>query len=279
MKIAVIYNSKSGSARSKEELSALFDANDIHVERYIDITKTSKSALKRLPAKHKIIAAYGGDGTICSVADTVINSSTTLIPLPGGTLNHFTKDLGVPQELDEAIGRLKHAKKKTIDIASVNGKTFVNNSSIGIYPSSLRERSHYEKYLGKWPAAIVASIRAFAKFQVYEITLNGKIIHTPFVFVGNNTYDSKNGMTRKSINKGVLSVYAIRSNKRRTLFKLFALAVINRLHDAEELQYFTTTKLHIKSRRSRLRVATDGEHEVLESPLNYELRPGALNIL
>ncbi len=279
MKIAVVYNSRSGSALSKNELGKLFTAKGIDVEEYVDITKTSRSALKKLPAKHTIIAAYGGDGTICSVADIVIGTRATLIPLPGGTLNHFTKDLGIPQELDKAIDRLKRAKKRSIDIASVNGKSFVNNSSIGIYPSSLRERARYEQYLGKWPAAIVASVRAFIKFQVYEIKLNNKTIHTPFVFIGNNVYDSNNGMVRKSIDKGVMSVYAIRSNKRRTLFKIFALAIINRLNDATELQSFTTTTLHITSRRSRLRVATDGEHELIESPLKYELLPGALTIL
>lgn len=58
-----------------------------------------------------------------------------------GTLNHFTKDLDIPQDVDEALARLRRLKPHTIDIASVNDMMFINNSSIGLYPASLRSRS------------------------------------------------------------------------------------------------------------------------------------------
>ncbi len=279
MKLAVVYNSRSGSALSRHELDAAFAEANITVATFIDITKSSPASLKRLASRYSTIAAYGGDGTICSVADAVAGTRTTLAPLPGGTLNHFTKDLGIPQDLSEAIRRLSSAKAKDIDIAEVNGKAFVNNSSIGFYPSSLRERSRLEKHLGKWPAAVFASIRSFVKFQIYELSLDNKTIRTPFVFIGNNVYDSSDGMARHHVNKGVLSVYAVRSTKRRTLFKLLALALVNRVDDADELQSFTTKELRVTTRRSRLRVATDGEHELMKPPLRYVSRAGALKVL
>lgn len=279
MKLAVIYNSRSGSAMDRAALQEIFDEAKITVSEFIDITKTTPNSLKKLVSKHPIVAAYGGDGTICSVADAVTDTKIVLVPLPGGTLNHFTKDLSIPQDIHEAVQRLKSAKVRKIDIASVNGKAFVNNSSIGIYPSSLRERSKYEKYFGKWPAAVYAGVRAFMRFRVYDVTLDGHTIRTPFIFIGNNVYDSENAMERKRIDQGVLSVFAIRSPRRRTLLKLLALGIINRVNDADEFQSFTTTSLTISARRSKLRVATDGEHQLMKAPLTYTLRPGALRIL
>lgn len=279
MKLAVVYNSRSGSALDQTSLREIFDEAKITVSKFIDITKTTPDSLKKRISKLTIVAAYGGDGTICSVADAIAGTDVVLVPLPGGTLNHFTKDLSIPQDIRKAVERLKSAKVRKIDIASVNGKSFVNNSSIGIYPSSLRERSKYEKYFGKWPAAVYAGLRAFMRFRIYDVTLDGTTIRTPFIFIGNNVYDSKNAMERKHLDQGVLSVFAIQSSKRRTLLKLLALSIVNRVNDADEFQSFTTTSLTISAKRTKLRVATDGEHQLMHAPLTYVVHSGTLRVL
>jgi len=78
------------------------------------------------------------------------DTEAVLMPLPGGTLNHFTKDLGVPQSLPDAMEYFKAAKKVKIDTGQVCNKTFINNSSIGIYPDSLMDRNEHKKKYGKW---------------------------------------------------------------------------------------------------------------------------------
>src|SRR5438094_5337964 len=49
-----------------------------------------------------IIVAAGGDGTVSTVASALVGTDRTLGVLPSGTLNHFAKDLGIPQDLESA---------------------------------------------------------------------------------------------------------------------------------------------------------------------------------
>ena len=49
-------------------------------------------------------------------------------------LNHFAKDLGLPLELNDAATVITTGEQRAIDVAEVNGRVFINNSSIGLYP-------------------------------------------------------------------------------------------------------------------------------------------------
>src|SRR5205085_4914339 len=98
------------------------------------------------------IVAAGGDGTINAVAAEVADSGRTLGVLPLGTLNHFAKDLGIPLDLERAVQVITRGRVAPVDVAEVNGRVFVNNSSLGIYPHIVSMRRHQQERLarGKW---------------------------------------------------------------------------------------------------------------------------------
>lgn len=280
MKVIVVYNPKSGSARPKASLKRMFTNAGLSVEKWIDVTlDTAEETLRTLKTSPVTVAAIGGDGTIASVATQLAGGKAILAPLPGGTLNHFTKDVGITQDLPEAIKRIPTSRKTKIDYATVNGRVFLNNSSIGIYPVSLQTRKRFEDRLGKWPAAIVASVRAFVRFKLYRVTINGKTFKTPFIFIGNNTYHLEHGAERKTLNGGKLCAYAIASDKRYTVVKLIWAALTKKLHTQEEFIEAHPLKLTIHTKRPQVSVSTDGEVLRLNSPLAYECHPGGLTII
>ena len=80
------------------------------------------------------VVAAGGDGTINAVASALVGSDTPLGVLPVGTLNHFAKDLGLPLGLEEAVAVIVVGKAVAVDVGEVNGRIFLNNSSLGVYP-------------------------------------------------------------------------------------------------------------------------------------------------
>ena len=169
MNITLVYNPKSGSSLSRQALRKKCDAANITIDKFVAIGDGFERKLSSAITAGASIAVIGGDGTVSAVAGLVANTKATLIPLPGGTLNHFTKDLDIPQDVDEALARLRRLKPRTIDIASVNDMMFINNSSIGLYPASLRSREKLESKLSKWSAAVVASWRAFVNLQTYRV--------------------------------------------------------------------------------------------------------------
>ncbi|MCA9339079.1 NAD(+)/NADH kinase [Candidatus Saccharibacteria bacterium] len=282
MKIILVYNQKSGSSLSLHVLRKKLVKNKIEVTKAIKISPSLKSDLSLYINKKNTIVAIGGDGTISAVAGIVANTKAILAPLPGGTLNHFTKDLGIPQNIDEAIKNLKNAQQHKIDVASVNDTIFINNSSIGLYPASLKIREETEDALGKWLAAALGIFRAIIHYKTYNIKIGRKYFATPFIFIGNNSYKvSDFALTnRTSLKKGKVAVYLTKAQNRFALAKIFVHAAIGRLHKADGFESFLAEKITIETRRQKkIHVSHDGEISKLSTPLIYKILPKSLTIL
>jgi diacylglycerol kinase family enzyme len=281
MNITLVYNPKSGSSLSRQALRKKCDAANITIDKFVAIGDGFERKLSSAITAGASIAVIGGDGTVSAVAGLVANTKATLIPLPGGTLNHFTKDLDIPQDVDEALARLRRLKPHTIDIASVNDMMFINNSSIGLYPASLRSREKLESKLSKWSAAVVASWRAFINLQTYRVTIDDKSFATPFIFIGNNRYklDDIGTTERTRLDEGVLTVYIAKTRSRFTLLKIALFALIGRAAQLDEFEQFYPTTLTIETTRQHLSVSHDGEVSRLTSPLRYTVHPKSLKIL
>src|SRR5205823_8463154 len=114
--------------------------------------------------------------------------------LPLGTLNHFAKDLGIPLELPDAVRNLVSGQPMAVDVGEVNGRIFLNNSGLGLYPDIVHDREKQQRRLGrgKWPAAVWAALAALRRFPFLSmrVTADGQRLarRTPFVFIGNNAY-------------------------------------------------------------------------------------------
>ena len=234
-----------------------------------------------------LIVAGGGDGTMNAVASVLAGSETALGVLPLGTLNHFARDLGIPLALDAAVGAVVQGKRKSIDVGEVNRRVFVNNSSLGLYPAIVHQREKQRRRLGrgKWHAMLWAMLTVLRSHPFLELTLELEgVAHrrrTPFVFIGNNVYQME-GFTigrRERLDAGVLSVYLTQRRRRIGLVLLALRAIVGMLHQARDFEAGTTRELRIESRHKRLLVATDGEVAALETPLEYRIRPGALQVI
>src|SRR6266850_1061940 len=234
-----------------------------------------------------LVVAGGGDGTMNAVASVLAGSDTALGVLPLGTLNHFARDLRIPLALDAAVEIIVQGRRRSIDVGEVNGRVFVNNSSLGLYPAMVHRREKLRRRLGggKWRAMLRAMLIVLRSHPFLEVALElDGVTHrrrTPFVFVGNNVYKME-GFTiglREDLDRGVLSVYVTHRRRRLGLVLLALRALFGLLHQARDFEASTTRELRIESRHRRLLVATDGEVAALETPLDYRIRPGALQVI
>src|SRR5688500_327316 len=288
--IEVIINSGSGSVLGEETSKTLRDRFIAHgIPANVHIAKDGRE-IERL-AKHavedaEIIVAGGGDGTISAVAAEVARAGKTLGVLPLGTLNNFSKDLGIEQSLSGAIETIADGEVKVIDLAEVNGLTFINNSSIGLYPKIVLRRVEQQRLgRGKWSAAFWAALQMFrlSPFLKVRIELNGRsfLRKTPFVFVGNNEYemDFYNIGRRVSLDDGELSVYFLRRGGRWGVALLLLQTLFGSLRQWKDFEEVSTDEITILTRRKRLHVAFDGEVRTMGTPLNYRTKPKALKVI
>ncbi|HVG32731.1 MAG TPA: hypothetical protein VM911_06610, partial [Pyrinomonadaceae bacterium] len=174
-----------------------------------------------------------------------------------------------------------------VDVGEVNGRIFLNNSSLGLYPSIVRQREKQQERLGrgKWPAFIWATLSVLRRYPFLTVRLNTDekqmIRRTPFVFVGNNEYEmeSFNVGARSCLDAGHLSLYTAQRTGRLGLLRFAIRALFGGLRDEKDFDALCTKEVWIETRRSRLRVATDGEVTVMNTPLHYRVLPGALKVL
>jgi diacylglycerol kinase family enzyme len=234
-----------------------------------------------------VVAALGDDGTVNAVATALAGSSTPLLVLPGGTLNHFARDLGVPLDPVEAALLVRDGVERKVDLAEVNGRVFVNTSSIGAYPVAvaLRERLRERGVRNKWSAMVRAALRTFRRFPAMRVHIDGDdgaiVLETPFVFVGNNPYGGEGllRLRRERLDTGRLGVITAAATSRRAVLRVVARAVLGRLDDAPEVWRGEFAAVTVNAVASSLLVALDGEVNRLQTPLHYRSRPGALVVI
>ncbi|MEP6937012.1 MAG: diacylglycerol kinase family protein [Chthoniobacterales bacterium] len=290
----VILNRASGTAADKSELmeeslkqilaQAGLQARIVHPDERKDLSALAREAAAEADP---IVVAGGGDGTISTVAAALAGTGKILGVLPLGTLNHFAKDLAIPLDLPAAVEAVLHGRVAEVDVAEVNGRVFINNSSLGIYPQIVANREAQQDRFarGKWAAFFWATLRAFRRFPFLDlrITLEGKqlVPRTAFLFVGNNEYQIAgfNLGARRCINAGKLGLYLTHRSGRLGLLRLGLHALFGRVDQAEDFDAFCVKEATIEARKPRLLVATDGEVDWLETPLHYRVRPRALRVM
>jgi diacylglycerol kinase family enzyme len=289
-RVAVIVNTAAGSVSGEDQADLIgkaFDESGIEAAIHpVNPGRQLKSAIASAQEKAAIIVAAGGDGTVSAVASQLVGTDKILGVLPFGTLNNFSKDLGIPQDLREAVGVIAANHIRKVDIGEVNGRYFINNSSIGLYPQIVRKRKQQQRLgRGKWWAAAWAAWRLLRIFPFIRVRLrlegNELWRKTPFVFVGNNSYemDFYNIRRRPKLDDGRLSIYLLHRSGRMGLFLLVLKTLFGRLKQAKDFEEFHTAKMRIETRRRALLVAYDGEVAMMKSPLEYRIHRRKLNVL
>jgi len=246
-----------------------------------------KALLKAKAGDIDAVAVGGGDGSIRAVADVLAESGVPLGILPLGTLNHFAKDLGMPMDLEAAAAIIATGEERSVDLAEVNGWTFINNSSIGIYPYLVvdRERRRRNHKLAKWIAMVPAFLRMLRHFPRRRLAISTKDwtrpYRTPCLFIGNNDY----GMEfftlgrRQRLDQGELSVHVVKQRRPFGFFWMICRMCFGHVSGERDLESFRLAELEVQAKASRLPVALDGEVEVMRPPLHYRSRPGALRVI
>ncbi len=288
--VAVVLNASSGQGtahKAADQIREIFAAAGKEARVVLASGGSNMgAAMKREVSEGcETLVAGGGDGTINTGAAAVLERGIPLGVLPLGTLNHFAKDLGIPLDLAEAAAVIVEGTVCKVDVGEVNGRIFLNNSSLGVYPAIVRLRERYQAGgAGKWTAALWASLAVLRRnpFMAVRILVEGErtVRRTPFVFVGNNEYRMAgvNPGVRESISGGHLALYVLNAERRMGLLRLAWQVVTKGVDDVKELDLITVDAITIETRRRNLQVALDGEVVTLQSPLDYQVRVAALRV-
>jgi diacylglycerol kinase family enzyme len=290
--IPVILNGGSGAGHGSEDMERLRLAfREAGLEARLSPFHPGEDprdlARRALESGPPIIVAAGGDGTVSAVADVVRGTGTALAVMPVGTLNHFAKDLGIPLDAAEAARTVANGRRIAVDVGEVNGRCFVNNASLGLYPKIVQERNRQQRRFGrsKRTAMLWATLDVLDRSRLLDVRLELdaelRRYRAPFVFVGNNDYimEGFDIGKRATLGQGMLKVYTTRRSSAGGLLALALRALFGRLRQADDFVELAVRSLRVESRRRRLLVAIDGEVTAMDTPLEFRIRPGALQVV
>ncbi len=291
MKIKIIINSKSGRAKKGNELEKLTSV----LKKFPDVEpyflkkgEDPQSIAARLAKEGaEIVGAAGGDGTVSAVANGLARTDTALAVIPFGTLNHFARDLKLPAKLEEAVEGVlgEKAINRKIDLGQVNGRYFINNSSLGLYPHLVLLREENESRLGKWPALGLAFINTL-RYPVYiPIRIPDSEDQIPqkvwLVFTSNNLINlslAQPGI-RDKLNENLLDRYILKASNPLTLLGTIPAFVTGRLEKSSLVIEEHRTEFEVSVKKNhRVTVACDGEIFRMNSPICYKVVPEALTL-
>ena len=288
--LTVIINASARQADEDQarDIARIFESHGVKANIILARSGAEITAAARRAAmeQSRLVVAGGGDGTINAVAAQLIDTDKTLAVLPLGTLNHFAKDLDIPQDLEAAARTVFEGRVVKVDVGEVNGRYFLNNSSLGIYPRIVVQREKRQKHgRGKWIAMVSAAAGMIHRYPVLFVRLTTDTAElarrTAILFVGNNEYELEGlGMgARRCLDKGQLHVYVMRDSGIWGLVRLFFSALVRKLDQVKEFDVACTRELWVEGRRKHLRVSLDGEVAIMEMPLHYRTRPAALRVI
>ena len=294
----IVFNGGSGRRDADEEkqtISRVLEEGGrefefLHCEGSESIDTLARRAVDQAKARHGVVVAAGGDGTINAVANAVLGSGCPFGVIPQGTFNYFGRDNAISQDSSEAARVLLRGRVLPVQAGKVNGRLFLVNASVGLYPKLLEDREAWKQQFGRsrfvaMVSGIATLLQARGQLKL-RIESAGKAtsLRTPTLFVGNNRLQlvqaGIDAQQAEAVRQGQMAAVAVRPIGTLALFGLMLRGVLGRLGEAENIRSFTFRRLTVTPRRmKRIKVATDGEIVWMQSPLVFEVAPEPLLLL
>ncbi len=288
--ISVICNDHSGrNSREAEAIDAAMavfgsGARLLHVKQGSRIAETARRAVSD---GADVVVAAGGDGTIMAVAAALKGTDCRLGILPLGTFNFFARGYGIPEDPEAAAKVIADGTTQKLDLGSVNGRLFLNNASIGVYPAILKEReSVYRRWGRRRIAAHWSVLKTFWRFRrplKVTIEANGekRDFRTPLIFAARSAFQLEHfGLQGADcVRNGGFSVFVAPDEGRFGLLTDAVRLSVKQMRLGEDFEMICADKLVIHVKRKHQLVACDGEKFLMEGPLKFEMMRGALNLI
>ncbi|CAN5917624.1 diacylglycerol kinase family protein [soil metagenome] len=298
----IVFNIGSGhgdAAEAREAIAtACHAAGREHHLMLVDhpkrIGEIAREAVERAQQAQGIVVAAGGDGTINAVAQATLGSGCAFGVLPQGTFNYFSRTHGIPADVTGAMQVLLNESAQPAQVGLVNGRVFLVNASLGLYPALLEDRETWKRQFGRtrlvaFGAALMTMLRVHRNLRL-RIEVQGSHgkahdVRTLTLFVGNNALQMEQlGFPEaQAIDAGRLAAIALRPVGRLEMLWLLMRGVAGQLGDADQVKSFPFDRLTVRATRGfgarRVKIATDGEVSWLHLPLQFAVSPEPLQLI
>jgi undecaprenyl-diphosphatase len=260
--VTIVVNAAAGSSWSRDltgELERSLPAARI-VEVGVEEDDDLQPSLETAAEEADVVGISGGDGSINCAARVALERRKPLLVIPGGTLNHLARDIGV-EDVSTAVRALEEGRALAMDVATIDGRPFLNTASFGAYPELVDARERLESSIGKWPAMVFALARVLRHGTPVDVEIDGEQRKIWMIFIGNCRYHPSGFAPawRERLDDGRLDVRLIDASAPVARVRLVVSILTGRLGRSRIYEQRLATNLKVRSLDGPLRIACDGE--------------------
>jgi len=229
-----------------------------------------------------VIGMAGGDGSQALVATVASRRNVPHVCVPAGTRNHFALDLGLDRnDVVGALDAFADAVERQVDLASVNGRIFVNNASLGLYAKVVQSPEYRDAKISTAASMLPDLIGPEAK--PLDLRFRGPEADYPtahLILVSNDPYQMDHLVdlgTRQRLDLGVLGIVAARIADAAQAGQLVAMEAAGRIRRFPGWLEWSAPRFEVNS-GGPVDIGIDGEALRMDPPLVFESLPGALRV-
>jgi diacylglycerol kinase family enzyme len=229
------------------------------------------------------IGMAGGDGSQAAVASVAARGGVPHVCVPAGTRNHLALDLGLDRtDVVGALDAYGDQVEREVDLADVNGRTFVNNCSLGLYARVVQSPEYRDAKLRTAADMLPDLIGPDA--EPLDLRFSGpngdRFTSAHLILVSNNPYQLAHPGgrgTRERLDLGLLGIVAVQVDDAGDASRFMMLELTGQVQRFPGWQEWTAEEFVVDSGQP-VEVGVDGEALVLEPPLRFRIQPAALRV-
>ena len=279
---ALIMNLKSGGGKA-ERFHLVDECTQRGIEPIVlhpgdDLLQLAEDAVAR---GADVLGMAGGDGSQALVASVAARHGLPYVVVPAGTRNHFALDLGLNR--DDVVGALDafaDGVEHRVDLATVNGRVFVNNATLGLY-AKIVQSPEYRDAKRQTAAAMLPDLLGPGApgLDLRFRGPDGSLHETAdVILVSNNPYELQrfSGLgTRERLDSGALGVAGATIDDATAAARFITLDLAGQVRRYPGWIEWTTPRFQIDANEP-VDIGIDGEAMTMDPPLVFEALPGAL---
>jgi diacylglycerol kinase family enzyme len=277
-------NAKSGGGKvgtfGLVEAATARGAETVMIEPGLDLAAAAEAAVVN---GADVLVAAGGDGTQALIAEVASRHGVAFICIPAGTYNNFGGDLGLDlRDPSTALAALDQADEVAVDLGRVNGRVFVNNVSLGLYPEIISDPKYREDRVGAFLSRLPEAFGPGASSMdlICELPDGSTVAEPQIVLVSNNRYELARPLDfgrRERLDGAGLGVATLRLSGGADLAR-FAVVARSGRGGFEGWRESAGRQARVTSGKNAIAAGIDGELETLATPVQFEIQPAALRV-
>lgn len=232
---------------------------------------------------HRVFVAVGGDGTVHTVANELVNTDKILGVLPLGSGNGFAKEFRFGINIRSLLTDIKKAETMNVDVIEINGNLCLNVAGIGL--DSFVAHSFNSLKLRGFLPYVWLTLKTFLQLRPFHVVLKceGEEIVSEELFVltiantrqfGNYAFIAPDALP----NDGMIDVVMIRPFP-KILGPVFILRLFTKkINKSKYVRHFKTDKeIIIKTNETRFHI--DGEPVSISGEVIVRIKQEVLKVL